>query len=421
MLFQKLLKPANAATGIQYVGGYVMSSTTMTSNVSVPLTSLTGGVASSPSTGDLVTLYFGVSHNSTTPPTPTATGYSTIALLNSNDSHDALLLVSYKLLTAADTSITINANSVSGNALSVYVSVWRNIDATYPFDVAATTATGQNSVLANPPAITPVTSGSYIIAGAEGAHVAGTQTYSSSDLTNFLSSGADGSNRDSTIGGGYNQWTSGTFDPAQFTFSSSDNTAYSWAAATLALRPDTGRTYPTYVSSAGSTINSVFVPSHNSGDWLVVVSTAVGLTPPSLISGYTNITTYTHDSTPNSNDRASRVQYIISNGSISTVIASGAVYICVAVLRNVTSVGAVTAVNSTTTATSASVTLSGAKPGSLCLFSGAENFYLTGTTTISFATGFGGYATVNPIGSTVSGTLTYSLALGIGYFGAEFK
>lgn len=222
---------------IQYVGGYVQGFVGGTGDRTITLTSLTGGLASAPATDDLVIVYFGT--GSTVDRDLVVSGYTEIAELYSNDTEDTNLVVARKFMGATpDTSFTLTGGTLStSDAGAVAVQVWRGVNQTTPLDVTRTTATGVNSILCNPPAITPVTAGAIIVAGGAGAHDDATiRTFSSSDLTSFISAGGSDTNS-VTIGLGYKVWTSGAFDPAAFTYSSADSTAFSWAAVTLALRP----------------------------------------------------------------------------------------------------------------------------------------------------------------------------------------
>jgi hypothetical protein len=227
---------AKAKSGIQYVGGYVEGFAGTTSNITITLTSLTGGLASSPAAGDIVIVYFGTS--STADRNLVVSGYTEVVELYSNDLIDTNLVVAYKFMgVTPDTSFTLTGGTLStADAGAVAVQVWRNVNVGTPLDVTQTTSTITDSVLANPPAITPITSGAVVVAGGAGAHSDGTQTFSSSNLTGFISVGAV-DNFDVTIGLGYHVWTSGAFDPAAFTFSGDDDSFFSSAAVTLALRP----------------------------------------------------------------------------------------------------------------------------------------------------------------------------------------
>jgi len=206
----------------------------------VDLTDLTGGIASSPAAGDLVIIYFGTASTADRN-LVVGSSYVEVTELYSSDTFDTNLVVARKFMGATpDTSITLTGGTLSvDDAGAVVAQVWRGVDPVTPFDVTQTTATGQNSVLCDPPAITPVTPGAVIVSGGAGAHNQSsiiTGVYSSPDLTGFRTAGQNDTN-DVVIGVGYHAWTSGAFDPAQFAFLLSDSTSFSWAAVTLALRP----------------------------------------------------------------------------------------------------------------------------------------------------------------------------------------
>jgi hypothetical protein len=236
MLFQKLLG-VGSATSSRYVGGRTFGFSGTTSNVTISLLgTLTGGSNTSPSNGDLVIVYFGT--GSTADRNLVVSGYTEVAELYANSTFDTNLVVAYRVYSFGAGTITLTGGSLSANdAGAVAIQVWRGVDAVTPLDVTSTTATTTNSVLCDPPAITPITSGAIIVSGGAGAHNdGGDPTFSSSDLTDFRTVGSNDTN-DVTIGLGYKIWTSGEFDPAQFTFSETDSTSFSSASVTLALRP----------------------------------------------------------------------------------------------------------------------------------------------------------------------------------------
>ena len=250
-MLSTLVKAASSAN-ITYVGGYTTAFVGTTSSIVITFGgNLTGGLASSASAGDLVVVYFGVSASGAVP--LVIAGYTEVASLSASDTYDANLLVEYKFMgVTPDTTFTlIGGTDSENNGGAVVVQVWRGVDTVLPFDVTRTTDTGNNSVLCAPPAITPVTQGSVIVSGGAGAHNTGTQTYSSSDLSGFLSSGANDSN-DVTIGAGYFYWTAGVFNPAEFTFSAADSVSFSWAAVTLALQPAYTGPIPEFVAEANT-------------------------------------------------------------------------------------------------------------------------------------------------------------------------
>ena len=237
MLATRLIGATSAATAnIEYVGGYVEGFVGTTSDVTISLTSLTGGLASAPAAGDLVIVYFGT--GSTADRNLVVSGYTEIVELYSNDSLDTNLVVARKFMGGTpDTSFTLTGGTGSANdAGAVAIQVWRGVDTVTPLDVSDKTLTGINTILADFENIIPVTTGAIILAGAAGAHNNNTGVYSSSNLTAFLTAlGND--NTDVTIGLGYYVWTSGSFTPNRLTFSAANSTAFSYASCVLALRP----------------------------------------------------------------------------------------------------------------------------------------------------------------------------------------
>lgn len=235
MLADKLRAATAAAAPIEYVGGYTQGFLGTTSNVTITFGgNLTGGIASSASEGDIVIVYFGTGSSANRD--LVVAGYTEVVELFSGSIFDTNLVVAYKQMGATpDTTLVLTGGTLStADAGAVVVQVWRNVDPTLITD---TTVTDINSVRPNPPAVTPTVEGSYIVAGGAGGHGAGVQTFSSTDLTGFRSTGGGNDTYDVTIGVGYHEWVSGTFDPAVFTFSGTDSGSYSRAAVTLVLVP----------------------------------------------------------------------------------------------------------------------------------------------------------------------------------------
>lgn len=289
---------AEQALNIEYVGGTTLAITGSTAtNTDVSLTSLTGGLASSPSAGDLVIVYYGVSSGGSRSIGVTTSGYTEVAELTVADTYDANLSVSYKVMgTTPDTLVVVSATGAGGDAGAVAVQVWRNVDPYLPMDVTRTTATAGNSVLCNPPAITPITPGAVIIAGGAGAHTAGVQTFGGAGLSNFISIGGPNTTNDVTVGMGSFAWTSGAYDPAAFTFSSTSAASNSWAAVTLALRPPQSQPGPILIAQASAQTASnatSFVINKPTGtlegDLMVAVMNAGGITTWTGDTGWTEV------------------------------------------------------------------------------------------------------------------------------------
>jgi len=167
------LRPASGKS-ILPVGGKTASTVGTTSTWNTSLTDLTNGATLQEN--DIVVVYYGVS--STTDIDLSATGYTELADLFISDTYDANLFVGYKIMgSTPDTTITFSQTGSADNAGTAAILVFRNVDTTTPIDVTTTTATAANTVLANPPAITPTTAGAWIIYGASGAHAGGAATY----------------------------------------------------------------------------------------------------------------------------------------------------------------------------------------------------------------------------------------------------
>jgi hypothetical protein len=234
---------------IEFVGGAIaerLATGIFDPSFDMPLDSgLTGGIASSVEDGDYVVAVF-------------ATGSTADRTLYIGDGTDPYPLLGSELYAndTLDVNLRVGAKFVDGDTIVEFgptgstsdpgvtaLYVFRGVDPVTPLDVSVVTATGTNSGLANPPAITPITSGAFIVALGAG-HLSGNignpANFSSSDLTDFFQEYHPETN-DITLGIGHKpDWVSGSFNPAAFTNSLSDSTSYSWAAMTIALRPAVG-------------------------------------------------------------------------------------------------------------------------------------------------------------------------------------
>jgi hypothetical protein len=221
-----------------YVGGKTAGEASASTSYIVSLTDLTGGIASAPTVGDLVVIASGWGGISGGNPGAT-TGYTEVADLFADDTRDTNFDVSYKFMGATpDTQVTIAKSNNSNWGSGCAIHVWRNVDPTTPLDVTSTTATGTNGNQADGPAITPTTSGAVVLSlmmsiGGS-THTALTAP---ATLTNVVSAAVSGPTQNCAVGIGSHAWTSGAFDPAAWT-GGVTSTSDSWAAVTLALRPD---------------------------------------------------------------------------------------------------------------------------------------------------------------------------------------
>lgn len=221
-----------------YVGGNTGTWAGATSgNNTVSLTALTGGASSSAAAGDFVIAVYatGSAADRALAITDGTNNYTLIGseLYANGTSYDANLRVAYKRLTGADASVTFGPTGSVQDAGAAAVHVWRNVDSTNPLDVSAVTATGTATGRPDAESISPTTSGTVVIVAGGGAAATGA-TYTASELSNFRTA-TSADNNDAMVGVGSYAWTSGAFNPAQWT-GGTTNAADSWAAVTIALR-----------------------------------------------------------------------------------------------------------------------------------------------------------------------------------------
>lgn len=237
VLARKLLAPSSS--GIQFVGGNGGTQVGATAgSVSVSLTALTGGIGSQAIANDLVIALFTTGSQADRILSIT-TGYTLIGSeLYVNEMYDINFRIAYKFMPSTpDTDVTIGNTGNANDAGAHQVMVYRGVDLVTPLDVAAVSATGIDTAVPNPAAITPATGGAVIVVAAGSAHNATTGVFTASQLSEFVTRVQDDT-FDTTLGiGNYYDWVSGSFDPNAWTFSGADVNTYSWAAMTIALRP----------------------------------------------------------------------------------------------------------------------------------------------------------------------------------------
>lgn len=226
---------------IYYVGG--MSGAGNITDFPLTVTfSLTGGTDAVPAASDLVVVTLDLAYSGASIAgiiqNASAVDYTLGAEAYGLDANDSTCRVAYRIMPSTpETSCILDVASGSGT-YAYAIHVYRGVDVATPMDVAAVTANGNNTHLANPGSITPVTPGAWVhVGGAASCYDAGA-VYTTTDLTNFISTLYGTGGDKSKVGAGYYpSWTSGAFDPAVFTGGGTDYVDNSWAAVTLALRP----------------------------------------------------------------------------------------------------------------------------------------------------------------------------------------
>lgn len=219
--------------GLEFVGGtaayYLSDGTT-----NVSLTSLTGGLASQPAAGDIVVVFY--SFYATSNVDLSISGYTELADLYADDSNKSNVGVYWKIMGGTpDTVLTMPAATTNHAAVAVHV--WRGVDQTTPIDVTTTTATGLDTCIPNPPAITPTTPGAVILAGG-GTYVSAPKSYTTNGMDNFFETTDTAGTTSTVFIASYSDWVSGSFnpDPPGIT---SDANGSGWCAASVVLRPAT--------------------------------------------------------------------------------------------------------------------------------------------------------------------------------------
>lgn len=204
--------------GLRYLGSATGTSGISSGNV------FSGGLADAPRSGDIIICSVMGAGGVTAP-----TGFT---LIDNDGSAERFF---YKVLTGS-----WGGFSESGYLASA-AHAWRGVDTATPLDVATPTMVSTTSLTADPPSITPVTSGAKVI-----AMIAGRNNNNS-----FSVSGWSGMDNITTVvnesGGGdfYGagissyDWTSGAFDPGSWTVPAYTADSDNSSAVTIALRPAT--------------------------------------------------------------------------------------------------------------------------------------------------------------------------------------
>jgi len=223
---------------ITYVGGRTQTSTGGTGTITVSLTGLSGGLATSPAENDYVIVIRAWASPVFKTATTSSTGWTSFSSVWNGDAvNDINLDIYYKFMgVTPDTSIVLNGNGAGSESSSIIVYVFRGVDLTTPLDVTSVSTNIGTTVLPNPAAITPITTNSIIVVAAGGSHRDGNDNYTAGYLTNFLTVGVNATTNDSIAGIGYVTWTSGAYDPAIWTWSGTDLTSFASASRTIALR-----------------------------------------------------------------------------------------------------------------------------------------------------------------------------------------
>jgi hypothetical protein len=257
-----------------YVGGKTFARGGNTTTTNISLTDLTGGANTAPQTGDLVVIAVAMAAGNVL--SQAVTGYTEIASLYVDDNIDTNLWVGYKVMgSTPDTTVTIPSSGSLDRAQTVAIHVWRNVEF-----ADSTTLTRVNTAIPDPPSITVSEDRSVVLVVGAAAHQDGTDTFSTSYASNFITVGFNAVG-DSTIGmGSVFRTFGGVYNPPAFSFSGSDSTINSCAAVSIYLRQKTNSIL------AAEYGNGTFVIAGRYGD--ISTSSTNGVTWISRTSGTTS-------------------------------------------------------------------------------------------------------------------------------------
>jgi len=227
---------SSAPDNIVFVGGAVadFAGSAATSRTLALNSGLTGGIASSASSGDFVIAVFATGSNTdrTLAITDGTDPYELIGseMYVDGSAFDVNLRVAFKRITA-DTQVTFGPTGSDNDAGCYAVYVFRNVDTVTPIDVAVTIATGTDSDV-DPASITPNSQNTFLVVIGAGGEVEEVGNFTSSELTDFLATSSNDL-YDCILGIGHvPSWPGGAFNPAAF----GNSNVNAWAAMTIALR-----------------------------------------------------------------------------------------------------------------------------------------------------------------------------------------
>lgn len=233
---------------ITFVGSASVTALANAADQTISLTALTGGTRSSVAQDDFVIATSSVA--SVVDATlgiedPSAVAYTLIGSeLYRDSTHDTNLRTTYKFMSATpDASVTFKTTSGgSGSGWACNVYVFSGVDRTTPLDGVTPTTSSAASMLADPPAITPATTGAAVVAVGASAHTRSGSggLFGSGDLTNFVTATYNTSSDISSGIGHIPNWSSGAVNPAGWSLAGGTSSLFSYAAITFALRPSTG-------------------------------------------------------------------------------------------------------------------------------------------------------------------------------------
>lgn len=208
----------------------------------------------------------------------TSTGYTLLSGtdLHAADTDSTDLAIFYKFMGATpDSTVTMTGQGGGTASCGIAVQIFRGVDPTTPFDVAATTNTQSNTLLPDPPSITHNNPSGVVtvigVASSSGRGASLTYTFPTGYTTNAVQAAANDS-ADVIVGCAYNTSPSNPEDPGALTVNLGNSTSYSCASVTMALRPEaTDANYSATVTE----ITAVVVPQDITATYDAILNAGV--------------------------------------------------------------------------------------------------------------------------------------------------
>lgn len=187
---------------------------------------------------DVVFVAYGITNPSDAPMTVSTSGYSQPVELYADDDHDVNLAVAYKIMgDTPDTTVQVRGPGSVQRAGIAVVMCFRWINDSV-IDVTPTTATGANSIVPDPPSITPFNPNAIIMAvGAAACTAADAVGTAPTGYTDLTAASIAASVDSLVIAMALKPWSgSGAENPGTFTnYAIGTAAAGAWGAATLSL------------------------------------------------------------------------------------------------------------------------------------------------------------------------------------------
>jgi hypothetical protein len=288
---------------VQYVGGKTASVTPSASaNNTISLTDLTGSPDPTLEPGDIVIVSYAAGNFGSV--SIISDGYTQIAGFLGDDTYDVRCYSAYKFMGATpDTSVVVSKTGSSDAGGCVAIQAFRYVDEVFPIQQPANTVATTNTVRPTPPTITPWDTNSVAVIVGAGGHNRGNVAYTTTGLTNFISTGSTDATDDASIGAGFRVITSGSYSPNRFNFPQADSTNFSCGAFSVSLKAKPDTIIPSFISyRSGATSNTsltITAPTGiQVGDLLLLFIGDNTATPATFTapSGFSLSTTFTNGS-----------------------------------------------------------------------------------------------------------------------------